>query len=167
MIRLSKKGWNNVLIFSMLIMIMVFNGMHTKFNSSEPNDTQVPLLPENSLVLSLEYPAVTIERIGQSWRTKPAIGLDAIQLSEIMGLWQTELVALQNDNEEAKVMTKGKMPEVFVIAQLAGKDQGAVYAFYPQLQEVWIHDQQQNRWLKAPVSFFERIATPFVGQPEK
>ena len=84
MIRLSKKGWNNVLIFSMLLMIMVFNGMHKKFNGSDPQMTEVPLLPENSLVLTVKYPHTTIERIGQSWRSQPPIALSEAELKQLM-----------------------------------------------------------------------------------
>ncbi len=152
MIRLSKKGWNNVLIFSMLIMIMVFNGVHTRFNSSESTNSQVTLLPEDSLVLTLTFPEVKIERIGQGWRTNPAVELSTEQLSQVMADWQQQTAELQLDDNEAKVMTKGKMPAVYVVAELAGKTDGAVYAFYPQLSEVWIHDQQQSRWLKAPIT---------------
>ncbi|MFT4923964.1 MAG: hypothetical protein ACI8WB_000042 [Phenylobacterium sp.] len=164
MIRLSKKGWNNVLIFSMLLMIMVFNGMHKKFNSTEPQNTQVSLLPENSLMLTLEYPNTTIERIGQGWRSNPPIDLTVQQLNEVMTAWQDQQLDWHVDDNEAKVMTKGKMPAHYVIAHLAGKDEGAVYAFYPELEDVWIHDQQQQRWLKAPLSLINTLIPEPLAQ---
>jgi hypothetical protein len=163
MIRLSKKGWNNVLIFSMLIMIMVFNGVHKKFSIGESPNTQVTLLPESTLVLTLEYPNASIERIGQGWRSNPAVALGTEQLALIMSTWQTELVELQANDEEAKVMTAGKMPTYYVIAHLAGKPDGAVYAFYVQLDDVWIHDQQQNRWLTAPKNLITMLIPASLG----
>lgn len=157
MFRLSRKGWNNVLIFSMLLMIMVFNGMHKKFSMGGSANVMLPLLPEGSLLLTLEYPNASIERIGQGWRSNPPLGLDGEQLAQIINGWQNEAVEWQVDDEEAKVMTKGKMPVYYVIAHLAGKRDGAVYAFYPQLDDVWIHDQQQSRWLKAPKMLMTRL----------
>jgi hypothetical protein len=157
MIRLSKKGWNNVLIFSMLLMIMIFNGMHKKFNVGKVENAQVALLPENSLVLTLKFADIAVERIGQGWRTNPAVDLTNAQLVELMGHWKNQQVALQMDDSEAKVMTQGKMPAYFIIAMLAGKLDGAVYAFYPQLEEVWIHDQHLQRWLKAPIAILSTL----------
>ncbi|MFT5163520.1 MAG: hypothetical protein ACI9FJ_002116 [Alteromonadaceae bacterium] len=164
MIRLSRKGWNNVLIFAMLMMIMVFNGMHTKFNSGDAENIQVTLLPEDSLVLTLEYPNAVVERIGQIWRSKPPLDITAEQLLAIMNDWQNQLVELQVDENEAKVMTQGKMPQYYVIARLAGKEEGAVYAFYLQFDHVWIHDQQQARWLKAPIELTNALIPTVLGQ---
>ncbi len=157
MVRLSKKGWNNVLIFSMLLMIMIFNGMHKKLGGGESTDTNVLLLPENSLVLTLNIGDIAIERIGQGWRAKPAIDMDMAQLTDLMARWKAYTAQWQMDDSEAKVMTKGKMPQFIVIASLAGKTDGAVYAFYPQLEEVWIHDQFAQRWLKAPASMMSEL----------
>jgi hypothetical protein len=157
MIRLSKKGWNNVLIFSMLLMIMIFNGMHRNLGGGESTDTNVLILPENSLVLTLNIGDIAIERIGQGWRANPAIDMIEAQLTDLMARWKAYTAQWQMDDNEAKVMTKGTMPQFIVIASLAGKTDGAVYAFYPQLEEVWVHDQLAQRWLKAPVSMMSEL----------
>lgn len=160
MIRLSKKGWNNVLIFSMLLMIMVFNGMHKKLGGGASEDESVLLLPEDSLLLTLKFNRVAIERIGQGWRANPSLDLDNQALSALMALWMGHKAQLQQDDNEAKVITQGIMPEHFVIATLAGKEDGAVYAFYPQLETVWIHDQQQSRWLKMSLESLHALIPP-------
>jgi hypothetical protein len=167
MIRLSKKGWNNVLIFSMLLMIMVFNGMHTKLGGSAPDDEPVYLLPENSLVLTLKFANITVERIGQGWRSNPAIGMDGKQLTALMSLWKQQKVQLQFDSNEAKVMTQGKMPRFYIVAMMAGKSDGAVYAFYSQLEDVWIHDQQHQRWLKTSIEVMNALIPDALKTPPK
>lgn len=53
--RLSRKGWNNVIIFSMLIMIFFLNGLHKKIGSDETQAQLQPLLPVQSFVLTLEF----------------------------------------------------------------------------------------------------------------
>lgn len=152
MLRLSRKAWNNVLIFSMMIMIMLFNGLHKKF-SSEPEETVVTLLPEDALVLTLKFEHTSIERIGQSWRANPTVAaMDELALENLMTAWLGFKANWHIDDNEAKVLTQGQMPQHFVIATLAGKSDGAVYAFYPQLESVWIHDQMQQRWLQAPIA---------------
>ncbi|MCJ8271757.1 MAG: hypothetical protein MJK04_20450 [Psychrosphaera sp.] len=167
MIQLSKKGWNNVLIFSMLLMIMVFNGMHKNLGGREPTDTDVLILPENSLVLTLNIGDIAIERIGQGWRANPAVNMDLAQLTDLMARWKAHKAQWQMDDNEAKVMTDGIMPQFIVIATLAGKTDGAVYAFYPQLEEVWSHDQFAKRWLKAPIGMMsELFPKPLILKPK-
>jgi len=156
MLRLSRQAWNNVLIFSMLIMIMLFNGLHKKLGG-EAVETKVSLLPENSLLLTLKLQHTQVERIGQSWRANPIVAMDESQLTQLMNTWLSYSALLQPLAEEAKVMTQGKMPEHYVVATLAGKDDGAVYAFYPQLEWVWVHDQSLKRWLKMPIDELELL----------
>lgn len=151
MLRLSKKGWNNVLIFSMLLMIMLFNGLHKRLPFGETKAQQVSLLPENSLVLTLSFGDIAVERIGQSWRSNPSVGLSESELSQLMLDWRAMQVTWHQQDSEAQLMTQGKEPDYYVIATLAGKSDGAVYAFYPELESVWIHDQQQQRWLQGTI----------------
>ena len=67
--RLGRKGWNNVIIFSMLIMIFFLNGWHKQFLSGEQEPTLQAVLPTQSFVLTLSFVDQKIERIGTSWRT--------------------------------------------------------------------------------------------------
>lgn len=159
MLRLSRKAWNNVLIFSMLIMIMLLNGMHKKFDSTEPL-AKVPLLPEHSLVLTLDFGQFAIERIGQSWRINHAdeqqvssniAAVDGAVLTGLMATWAEYIVTMAESDEQAAVLVKGKMPDYYVVATLAGKSDGAVYAFYAQLDEVIIHDQYNGRFVTMPI----------------
>ena len=118
---------------------------------------EVSLLPANSLLLTLKFENTTIERIGQGWRANPAVSLSELQLANLMSRWISQKALLQQDANEAMVLTEGKMPQYFVIATLAGKTEGAVYAFYPQLDNVLIHDQQQQRWLTAPMTIMTQL----------
>ena len=165
MLRLSKKGWNNVLIFSMLIMIMVFNGMHKKFNFGEVEPQQLPLFGDDMLLLTLELPNVKIERVGQTWRANPATSLSNEQLATMVQQWYQLPLQVQLDDSEASVMTQGKMPNPFVVAYLAGKTDGAVYAFYPQADGVWIHDQQLKRWFMADTAALEQLLPQALLNP--
>ena len=73
--RLSRTGWNNVIIFAMLLMIFLFNGLHHKLMQSDSSDLIQPLLPTNSFVLTLAYPEMKIERVGTSWRATDLVNM--------------------------------------------------------------------------------------------
>lgn len=157
MLRLSKKGWNNILIFSMLLMIMVFNGLHKRIPLGKVEAQLVSLLPEDSLVLTLAFGDIAVERIGQSWRTNPQADIEAAALAQMMLAWRGQKAQWHQQDMDAMLLTEGKEPDYYVIATLAGKSDGAVYAFYPQLEMVWVHDQHQKRWLEITVEDLDRL----------
>ena len=66
MARLSKRGFNNVVIFAMLGMIFLFNLDRFVPQSQQP--VSLPLLPENAHVLKIEQSGYKLERVGQQWR---------------------------------------------------------------------------------------------------
>ena len=51
--QLSRKGWNNVIIFSMLIMILLFKWLHKDIGGSNNEPVLQPVLPIQSFVLTL------------------------------------------------------------------------------------------------------------------
>ena len=83
-IRLSKKGWNNVLIISMLIMIFVFNSDLFNRTSSDEANVPVPIFGQNQVLLVADFGQFKIERIGNSWRQ-----VGGAEISDISLLAQT------------------------------------------------------------------------------
>ena len=89
---LSRKAWNNVVIFSMLLMIFFLNGLHHKLNPSQESLGPQALLPAQSFVLTLAFPGYKIERIGTSWRSDGPWQTTPEKMRELVLLWQsTEL----------------------------------------------------------------------------
>lgn len=86
--RLSKRGWNNVLIFACLGMIIIFNLMSGKINDNAEGSI-VTVLPEQSMILTLEYPNVSVERLGTSWRINPSNLLASDSVEHIINAWLT------------------------------------------------------------------------------
>ncbi|MCE2593998.1 hypothetical protein K6Y31_04110 [Motilimonas cestriensis] len=92
--KLSKKAWNNVLIFAVLGMIFIFNFSHKRMLNEEiSSPKQTTLLPSHSMILTMQGPDYTIERIGRSWRSRPDIGLAPEQLNKMMNAWLSEPLA--------------------------------------------------------------------------
>jgi hypothetical protein len=65
-VRLTKRAWNNVLIFACLAMIIIFNTMTNKLVDNAEGESAL-ILPPGSMILTLEYPDGTIERLGRNW----------------------------------------------------------------------------------------------------
>jgi len=85
--KLSRKGWNNVIIVAVLIAITLLHRMETAQQENSAKRPR-PLLPEEAVVLTWQGPGWQIERIGQGWRSGPDLGLDSGQLAEHVARWQ-------------------------------------------------------------------------------
>ena len=98
MIQLKRTVWNNVIIFAMLIMIFLFNGLHHKIFSPSETVGMQSVLPQGSAILTMAFSDIKIERIGTGWRATKATDVD-LHLLDIN--WQQavgELVNVVPDN---------------------------------------------------------------------
>ncbi|MGJ8679121.1 hypothetical protein [Paraglaciecola sp.] len=119
MIRLSKRGWNNVIIFTTLILIMLFNFSSDFLNrGTKDTPTVSTLIPEGSVITTIEFHNDLVERIGQGWRAKSG-SLTNEQLAELVLAWQKAQVKLidtshdgQNDTSSIKVWFAGQAQSV-------------------------------------------------------
>lgn len=84
--RLSKKGWNNVLIFAVLIVIFIFNFSHKLLLSPKVNERTI--IDKQLTIVELHTPDFTIKRVGRGWVSKPEMGLSQQQLTSLMQNWQ-------------------------------------------------------------------------------
>ncbi|WP_435236098.1 hypothetical protein ACR30L_00470 [Psychromonas sp. PT13] len=83
---LSRKGWNNVLIFSVLLIIFVFN-FSQKLTLS-PKVHQRSVIPESVTIVEIKTPDYQITRLGRSWQSEPTLGLSEQQLNTVVDNWQ-------------------------------------------------------------------------------
>ncbi|MGU5545235.1 hypothetical protein ACV1CV_12735 [Aeromonas veronii] len=91
MFKLSRKGWNNVIIVVVLIVITLLHRMETAQQENSAKRAR-PLLPDAAVVLTWQGPSWQIERIGQGWRSAPDLGLDTAQLDARLARWQSWLL---------------------------------------------------------------------------
>ena len=142
MARLSQKAWNNVIIFAMLAMILIFN-----MSSFQSEDDSLPFLiiEDGGILLSLQIDQAIIERAGKTWRVSSSTLPIADQNSEVIpsndatnadnekqataselaGLvdnWRRALVKRQTDVEATAL----KNPDLIVVLWLAGERNGRV-----------------------------------------
>ena len=130
MIRLSRAGWNNVLIFSSLIMIMLLNGLHknlwkeTELHESTLLDAKSFALTFNFTAPSVNQAQYRLERAGREWRFM----IDSVEQSQRTPLdaqatverWQTLLLTL-TDEVVALHHLKHQEPTQIVSVWIAGE----------------------------------------------
>lgn len=98
MIKLSQRAWNNVIIISMLMLILLFNFSSNFLNGgSDSKPTVRTLVPIGSVITTVEFQQHKIERIGQGWRATFAAS-DNAMLSRLVDHWhQSEIRLIEND----------------------------------------------------------------------
>ncbi|ATC95095.1 hypothetical protein [Pseudoalteromonas tunicata] len=154
MIQLSRAGWNNVIIYSMLLMIFLFNGLHHKLISSDSEQVIQAIFPEQSFVLTLSYRDVTFERIGTSWRTKThqtsneqSLQTRAVeQISQLVNQWQTSEAEIATDIAPLQAQLKQVTTLDTVTVWFAGQAEPAVYDLIELNNQFYLFDHLGQRW---------------------
>ncbi|BBN82914.1 hypothetical protein PA25_28990 [Pseudoalteromonas sp. A25] len=138
---LTRKAWNNVVIFSMLLMIFFLNGIHHKLNPEEHVVGPQRLLPEQSFVLTLAFPGYKIERIGTSWRIDGPWQASVEQLHGLVTLWQSIELEVANESLSAdKALSVARF-------WLASEELPLSYQLYYDNDQYYLFDKQQQHWL--------------------
>jgi hypothetical protein len=99
--RLSQKGWNNVLIFGVLIIIFLFNFSHKLL--LKPKVHERTLINNDVIIVEIKTPDFSIKRDGRSWISQPNLGLSEHQLTLLVQNWQkiplpTQAAIIQPNN---------------------------------------------------------------------
>ena len=136
MIRLSKRGWNNVIIFAMLFLILLFNFSNNMLLDNAVNsEEQHALLPEYSEINQIDFGTHRIQRIGLGWRMQPSLAITEPELASIAQQW------LQATGQ---IMPFADLSQAYVVSvQLAGEEQARVFKVSPQGEDVLIQYQQR------------------------
>jgi len=112
--RLSKKGFNNVLIVGILAFVFILNFGPKLLPSSKKN--QQTVINSALTIIEIKTPDFSIKRFGQRWISEPNLGLSNQQLSQLVHTWQA--VPLQEHAEPVQ----SKNPFIIQV-YLANKDQ--------------------------------------------
>ncbi|MDT0596434.1 hypothetical protein [Glaciecola petra] len=137
MLRLSKRAWNNVLIFAMLGLILALNW--NRFFSQDETSTRL-IVPEGEFILSMQINQVMIEKAGMVWRINPN-GVQANTqassetLAEIVSAWQKAYIAPAGFDFDSQLFAN---PEVIVTLSLAGQSMPTVIAFKIIEQQLFV-----------------------------
>lgn len=142
MIKLSRRGWNNVLIFACLLLILVFNQSADLISSGESSSSR--LLPQDTPILRIDYGNHQLQRIGQGWRMQPSLELDEQALADIVKNWQLA------EGETMHVTMEGGY---VAVVWLAGEPNGRPFKLKPQGKDTLVkHKAKVIRLPNTPLS---------------
>lgn len=148
-IRLSKKGWNNVLIFSCMFMIILFNYTSNMFSGNSKPIEQRPLIANATLMQAIDFSGIELQRVGTGWRVLSQIATAKIEQPEqFVATWsQQPLESLASE----PILLEGVI-SLPVVVWIAGKSEGQVYQFMidHQQQSVYVLDQTAQQWFMLP-----------------
>lgn len=157
MARMSKRAFNNVVIFAMLGMIFLFN-----INSFLPSATvpdSIPLLPADGYVLKIEQGSYKLERVGQQWRWSGVRQTLATTPDQHINTWRNATMDMVKPPR-----TVLQTEPLITVVWLAGASQGVVYAIVPTPHKVWI--QFNGDWyLLNQITIDELL--PWLGDSEE
>ena len=153
MIKLSRSGWNNVIIFSVMGFILLINlTQKNTFMNTTPEHTEQFLIAEHAVILSLTVNQQThIERIGQTWRSMPSV-IEGQPLSAMMSAWHQ---VSGTEIKKPEVLDKTKAIVVSVV--LAGQDIDEYFMLLPSEQELIIYKQSSDQWLSVAAPIFSQL----------
>jgi len=160
--KLSRTGWNNVIIFSVMAIIILINATNDKLfpNEESSNNSEQLILPAHSVILTLSigFPdnqQISFERVGRNWKlsTKGLIVEKTDQqIEQIMFAWQQSSGLVQ----AAEIVIENKQGISVQIA-LAGETSSRDFVLYPLSDQVLIHQQRENRWLALPATLAQQL----------
>ena len=149
MVKLSRKGWNNVIIVAVLAVIVL---LHRLEQAQQENSAQRHhgLLPDSAVVLSWQSPSWRVERIGQGWRSVPDLGLDSSALAGRIAQWQGWQLPSSDPLRGAPVE---------VAVWLAGQGEPMTLALYQDNGRYAVR-LAQDRWLALSADQYRDLLKP-------
>jgi hypothetical protein len=95
----------------------------------------MPLLPQGSVLMTLEFGDVKVERIGRGWRSNASPAVPEATLSKLVAKWSDAQMSVYG-------IPSNELPLV-AVAWLAGDTQAKVFQLYPAGTDTIVQYQQQ------------------------
>jgi hypothetical protein len=125
MLKLTQRAWNNVLIISMLVLILLFNRTSNFLNGGSDNIVDNHLLPNDAQISKFDFGSYQVERIAQSWRCV-GCNADITQLEKLVTQWQ--IATIQAMTEDF-ALSDASVSQIVVIS-LLGQGQTHKYELF-------------------------------------
>ena len=158
--KLSRTGWNNVIIFSVMIIILLISTTNDRLFPENSNRNDELLLPPHSVILTLlvKYPdnkQIMFERKGRAWQMTSQgmiIDLNNQKIEQLMFAWQQSSGLVQADD----IIIEGQQG-VEVEISIAGVEPLLVFVLYPLVDQLLILNQQKGIWLALPSAINQQL----------
>lgn len=158
MIKLSKSGWNNVIIFAVMGFILLINVVNKKVYSPEGENLEesanqaLAIIGQNQVILALTVQnVVLVERIGRTWRARPA-SISGQALEQMMMSWQQSSGELMAQAPEID-----RQFSLDVQLDIAGVAEPLQLNVYATEQQLLVFNQSSQQWLALPIEIYGQL----------
>ena len=158
--KLSKTAWNNVIIFSVMIIILLINSTNNRLFPEKSNGNDKRVLPEHSVILTLSITlpnqsSTVFERVARAWKmTSQGVLVDLTnqQIDQLMLTWQQSSGLVQ----AAEVLVEGQIG-IEVLLSLAGVELEQRFTLFPLADQLLIFNHQTEIWLALPAAMHHQL----------
>lgn len=149
-IKLSRRGWNNVIIVAVVIfiaMVQIPELMKARHDATPSSSPAVqPLLPEQSVISRLVLPRYELALQGSQWQATPAMEGSAQSLVEH---WQSIAGTIVDEQMMAKLKPQLGAPRTVEVWLQSAQEPVRVTVY--QLPQFWLLRSWQGAWLAVSV----------------
>ncbi|MEC6815542.1 hypothetical protein VXS05_10900 [Photobacterium toruni] len=150
--RLTRRGWNNVIIIGVLAFIAVIRLPElirerlAITTSSIPASAVIPLFASDRIIRQLLLPTIALQHSAAGWKSQPSLGSD---IAAFVSRWQT-LQGTKVSAEQLLVLKKQLLVPHTVEAWFIGQPQPQRITAY-QLSHFWLFNNGAGQWLAVTV----------------
>lgn len=125
MIKLSRRNWNNVLIFAVLILMFALYGIPQRLAHFSATDAEQRLLPADSELLMVAFANQRLIKAGPQWQLQPQ-GTQTVDAAQLALAWQHSLLTAVDVAAD-----KSRVPVAQASVQLVGQNAPLIWLLYP------------------------------------
>ncbi|WP_097112526.1 hypothetical protein [Arsukibacterium tuosuense] len=123
MLKLSRRNWNNVLIFAVLILMFVLYGIPQRLQQKMAAEHR--LVPADAELLMVGFASQRLVKAGPQWQLQPA-GNSQVDAEQVALAWQySQLIPVDT------VPMQSRVPVAQASVQLVGKSTPIIWLLYP------------------------------------
>ncbi|OBU19478.1 hypothetical protein C0Z01_14595 [Photobacterium kishitanii] len=152
--RLTRRGWNNVIIIGVLAFIAVIQlpellraRLATTTTSVAPSSTVIPLFAPDRVIQQLLLPKMTFQHSLTGWNSQPSVAFD---IATFIARWQT-LKGTKVTEQQLLGLKKQLLVPNTVEAWFVGHSQPQRITAY-QLSHFWLFNNGAGEWLAVTVA---------------
>jgi hypothetical protein len=124
MLKLSRRNWNNVLIFAVLILMFVLYGIPQRLQQF--TNAEHRLVPANSQLLMVAFANTRLIKAGPVWQLQPLVDNRVVDAAQLALAWQHSLLTPVEVTAD-----KSRIPLAQVSVQLVGQTAPLIWLLYP------------------------------------
>lgn len=122
MLKLSRRNWNNVLIFAVLILMFVLYGIPQRLQQKMAAEHR--LIPADAQLLMVGFASARLVKAGPQWQLQPAT--NKVDAAQVALAWQhSQLIPVDT------VPMQSRVPVAQASVQLVGERAPIIWLLYP------------------------------------